>query len=115
MGRRAKKLKDHEIRVMRMPRSAIVEIIVETLMERGYKQLNIADDHDENIMLRVALNEDMSDLICYACNTSPEGEKEWERIDCAIRENVGITAGSIYERKKEEKPYVVLSKNECKT
>lgn len=95
MSEKTKHLEENEIRVIKLSRAAIEEILWETFMEIGHDRLELETDSDD-IIFSMATDETMSELVFYACDFSGEKVPDFSRIDKFIKQNVQITTDSVF-------------------
>ena len=95
MSEKTKHLEENEVRVIKLSRAAIEEILWETFMEIGDDRLELEADSDD-IIFRMTTDETMSELVFYACDFSGEKTPDFSRIDKFIKQNVQITTDSVF-------------------
>ena len=88
-------LEENEIRVIKLSRAAIEEILWETFMEIGDDKLELEADSDD-IIFHMTTDETMSELVFCACHFSAEKAPDFSRIDNFIKQNVQITTDSVF-------------------
>lgn len=89
-----KRLEKDEIRVMKLSREAIAEMLWESFMEVYHDRLDVPND--DHHVCHMTLNEDMSELTFYSCYSSSTQKPDFDAIDAFLKtEAVGV-ADSIY-------------------
>ena len=104
MSEKTKHLEENEVRVIKLSRAAIEEILWETFMEIGHDRLELETDSDD-IIFSMATDETMSELVFYACDFSGEKAPDFSRIDKFIKQNVQITTDSVFTEPGTRKYY----------
>ncbi len=91
-----KYLKKNELRVIKLPRKAIEEIIWESFMETGRELLDL-DANSDDVIFHMAVDKTMSELVFYACSLSmPQHPSDINRINEYLKNSIGITAESVF-------------------
>ena len=107
MSEKTNHLEENEVRVIKLSRAAIEEILWETFMEIGHDKLELEADSDD-IIFRMTTDETMSELVFYACDFSGEKAPDFSRIDKFIKQNVQITTDSVFTEPGAGKTYQTI-------
>ncbi len=107
MSEKTDHLEENEVRVIKLSRAAIEEILWETFMEIGDDRLELEADSDD-IIFRMTTDETMSELVFYACDFSGEKTPDFSRIDKFIKQNVQITTDSVFTEPDTGKYYQTI-------
>ena len=87
-----KRLEKDEIRVMKLSREAIAEMLWESFMEVYHDRLDVPND--DHHVCHMTLNEDMSELTFYSCYSSSTQRPDFDAIDAFLKtEAVGAADG----------------------
>lgn len=89
-----KRLEKDEIRVMKLSREAIAEMLWESFMEMYHDRLDIPND--DYHVCHMTLNEDMSELTFYSCYFSSTQRPDFDAIDAFLKTEAVGAADSIY-------------------
>lgn len=85
-----KRLEKDEIRVIKLSREAIAEMLWESFMEVYHDRLDVPND--DHHVCHMTLNEDMSELTFYSCYCSSTQKPDFDAIDAFLKtEAVGRT------------------------
>ena len=82
------------IRVVKIGKEAIQEIIQESLME-GCRTL-LARKNKKSINIHLVINDSFSEAFFYEYRTKDQGRIDFEKLDDYIKNNVENTTSSIY-------------------
>jgi len=86
-----KRLEKDEIRVMKLSREAIAEMLWESFMEMYHDRLDVPND--DHHVCHMTLNEDMSELTFYSCYSSSTQKPDFDAIDAFLKtEAVGAAS-----------------------
>lgn len=97
-------IKNNELRVVKLNRDAIEQILWEALLDRGEYILDLPNS--DGIIFHMTVDETMSELTFYACDYSNiDRPPDFERYDTFIKENVEKTTDSIYYALPDGKNY----------
>lgn len=102
--RRASCPAENELRVMKLSRSAVEELLWEALLKNGDRALDLVPRKD--MAFRMTADETMSELLFYAFRHTDDRAPDFKSMDAFVRENVGITTDSLFE--KHKKPYTTV-------
>lgn len=108
MTKKVSRLGKNEVRVVKIPREAIEEILWENLMENGDEWFDLKQNSDD-IIFRMNFDETMSELIFYACDFPADSVPKFDQIDEYIENNVGFTANSMYNKHECGRFYQTIS------
>lgn len=108
MTKKVSRLGKNEVRVIKIPREAIEEILWEDLMENGDEWFDLKRNSDD-IIFRMNFNETMSELVFYACDFPADSVPKFDQIDEYIENNVGFTANSMYNKYECGRFYQTIS------
>lgn len=97
MTKKVSRLGKNEVRVIKIPREAIEEILWEDLMENGDEWFDLKRNSDD-IIFRMNFDETMSELVFYAYDFPTDSVPKFDQIDEYIEDNVGFTANSMYNK-----------------
>lgn len=89
-----KRLEKDEIRVMKLSREAITEMLWESFMEMYHDRLDIPND--DYHVCHMTLNEDMSELTFYSCYSSSTQKPDFDAIDAFLKTEAVGAADSFY-------------------
>ena len=95
MGRKVSKLGKNKLRVIKLPKQAIYEMLWEHFMDCHDEVLDLKPDSTDTIC-SMKLADDFSELVFYACDLPKKGAPDFDRFDRYIEKNVGFTANSLY-------------------
>ena len=108
MTKKVSRLGKNEVRVVKIPREAIEEILWENLMENGDEWFDLKQNSDD-IIFRMNFDETMSELVFYACDFPADSVPKFDQIDEYIENNVGFTANSMYNNHECGRFYQTIS------
>ena len=113
MSKKAKRVNSNEVRVIKLPRKAIEELLWETFMEIGEDRMEIEPNSDD-VIFRMLTDDTLNEHVFYACNFSCHKTPGFSEIDSLIRERVGITSESLYTKPQTGKYYTTISIEDSK-
>ena len=93
-----RRLKKDEVRVIKLSREGIAEILWETFMEVYHDYLDIPND--DYHVCHMTVNEDMSELIFYSCYSAGTQRPDFNVIDTFLKTEALDMTESIYSNSK---------------
>ena len=98
MKRRKTKLKEKEVRVIKITGAAINEFVWEQLNKTGDEFLNLPEDffEEDNWTYHLTWNKEKDELVFYALEFGHSFPVDLDSVDKYIEEHIGITADSMY-------------------
>lgn len=93
-----RRLKKDEVRVIKLSREGIAEILWETFMEVYHDYLDIPND--DYHVCHMTVNEDMSELIFYSCYSAGTQRPDFNVIDSFLKTEALDMTESIYSNSK---------------
>ena len=109
----SEKTSDNVVRVIKISRNAIEELLWEAFMEIGEDRMEIESNNDD-VVFRMVTDEHLNEVVFYACNYSCHKDPGFSQIDELIREKVEITSESLYTKPEGGKYYTDISLNEAR-
>lgn len=98
---------DNMIRVIKIPRSGIEELLWEYFMDHGEEILDIEKNSD-HVIFHMTLDPDFTELAFYACNISEDYAPNFDKFDNYINKHVGFTTNSLFQQPDRIKRYISI-------
>ena len=94
LSRKTKHIKKGELRVIRVDRNALYELIGETILENSGSYFNLLQDNDA--IIRFVFDNDFSGLTAYAMDYSQALGVELDLLDKYVEKSVNYTTDSFF-------------------
>ncbi len=102
MSQQFKKMEKGELRIIKINRSAIEEMLWEHIMDNGERLLDLAAEQDE-ITFHMSIDWEAKELFFYASHISDNCALGFDIIDDYIKKNITITTNTLFKNNTEGK------------
>ena len=96
------KLEKGEVRIIKINRSAIEELLWEHIMDNGERLLDLSTEQDD-IIFHMSIDWKAKELFFYASHLSDVSVLGFDEVDDYIKRNIGITTSTLFKNSTEEK------------
>lgn len=105
-------LKKQEIRVIRLSRQAIQELVWEHFMQTGDEIMEIPEEDSASVIFHMHVEEKLEKLTLYAISLMEASDPVFEKVNTYCDQNICVTTNSLSQKSAKERCYVsvLLSK-----
>lgn len=109
-------LKKHEIRVIRVSKVAIQELLWEYFVEKGNEAMNISAEDSLNVIFHMYLDEKLEETMLYALNLKEFAQVDIDKMNSYCRQNIPFIANAFVGMSSKGQKYVsvMLAKQQGK-
>ena len=101
----------NEIRVVKLSRTAINELLNETVLDYLGQAYFDVHEIEENIVFHIIRDETLNEISFYICKISEDNMPDFDKIDAYVYENVEAV-DSAFENNQKKQVYTVLKMKE---
>ena len=94
-NRRVHPLKKHEVRIIRLSKQAVLELVWEYFMKNGDELFNIKNDENFDVTFCMNVEDRLRTLTIYAIDLKDATESMRQKLDLYCEQKLGITAESL--------------------
>lgn len=111
-SRKTKHIKEGELRVIKVDRNALMELIYESIMEKSDDYFDLLRNSDT--ITNVVIDDDFRELTIYAMDFSNLGQINTKAISEYVQKNVDITTKSLFDGCTDKKYVAITLPDELK-
>lgn len=102
-----RKLRKHEVRVIRLSRQAIYELVWEHFMKAGNEILDVPEN-DFSVIFGMYMDEKMEMLALYAMDLSNASDAVFSKVNTYCDQSLSFTTDSLSKKTMDEQKYISI-------